>query len=212
MTIPDKTNRLQWIYSARDKRDIAERYDAWAEDYDGDIQSYGYRIIPALVAGFVVRYTAPDDGAVLDAGAGTGIIGEILAALNYRDLVAIDLSQGMLEVARRKNVYRDLQQMELGKPLGFPDDAFAVTVAAGVLTLGHAPPESLDELVRITRPGGHIIFTMREDTYVQQGFKGKQDLLEQQQRWRLIETTEPVQSLPLADPGLKHRVLVYQVS
>jgi len=43
---------------------------------------------------------------ILDAGAGTGMVGEVLTKLGYANLVAMDLSQGMLEVTRQKNVYQ----------------------------------------------------------------------------------------------------------
>ncbi len=50
--------------------------------------------------------------------------------------------------------------MDLGARLDFPDDRFAASTALGVLTPGHAPPTALDEMLRVTRPGGHLIFTV----------------------------------------------------
>ena len=86
---------------------------------------------------------------MLDAGAGTGITGEILALLGYRDLTGIDISRNMLELARKKGVYKDLRQMALGGELDFPSDAFSAIVATGVFAAGHAPPESFDDLQRV---------------------------------------------------------------
>ena len=68
-----RSNRLQNVYSARDNRELASRYDEWAEDYEDDMLSLGYAI-PAVAAGFVGRYV-PLGGTVLDAGAGTGLFG-----------------------------------------------------------------------------------------------------------------------------------------
>ena len=39
-----------------------------------------------------------------------------MAKLGYTDLMAMDLSQGMLEEARKKNVYREFHQMMMGEP------------------------------------------------------------------------------------------------
>ena len=90
---------------------------------------------------------------MLDAGVGTGITGEVLTLLGYGDLIGIDVSRNMLEYARKKGVYRDLQEMELGAGSeDLPSDAFAAVVAIGVFAAGHAPPECLDELIRTTRP------------------------------------------------------------
>ena len=208
MTKPDSSReRLDWIYSSRGNRDLEERYDVWANEYDQDVASYGYKI-PGIVAGYVGRYVKPGKGSILDAGAGTGIMGEVLALLGYKDLVAIDLSTGMLEVARKKGVYRDIRQMVLGDHLDFPDNTFAGVTAVGVLSVAHAPPESFAELIRCTKSGGHIIFSVRADAT---GFKERQDSLEQENKWKLVEVAEPFVSLPLGEPDLKHTVFVYRV-
>jgi predicted TPR repeat methyltransferase len=155
----------------------------------------------------------PEDGAaVLDAGVGTGLIGDILAPLGYRDLVGNDISTNMLELARKKGAYRELHQMELGKQLDLPTDAFSAVVATGVFTAGHAPPESFDDLIRVTKSGGHMIFSVRTDVYVDGGFKEKQEVLEREGKWQLLETTEPFSHLRLEDPELKVRVFAYRVA
>jgi predicted TPR repeat methyltransferase len=212
----DKFEPLQRTYktdtatSAKNSEELAEIYDNWAEDYERRILGYGYST-PAVTAGLFGRHVKPEDGAVLDAGAGTGIVGPILATLGYRDLVGIDISQRMLELAREKGVYRDLRQMELGGQLDFPTDAFAAVVSTGVFAAGHAPPESFEDLIRITKPSGYIIFSVRTDVYLDEGFKEKQEALEREGRWQLVEVTEPFSHLRYEDPELKVQVFAYQV-
>ena len=92
----------------------------------------------------------PRDARILDAGAGTGLVGEILASMGYRRMVAMDLSQGMLEEARKKGVYEDFHQMVMGETLDYETGSFDAVITVGVLTVGHAPASSLDELVRVT--------------------------------------------------------------
>jgi SAM-dependent methyltransferase len=164
------------------------------------------------MTGLIGRYIPPDNGPILDAGAGTGILGEKLALMGYKDLVGIDLSQDMLEVARKKGIHKSLRRMVLGKPLDFSDNSFATTVSMGVFTQGHAPPESFDELIRITQPGGYIIFSVRDDVYLNRGFKEKQDSLEKEGRWELVEKTEPFQAVPLEDSAIHNCIFVYRVS
>lgn len=210
MTTSNNAAWLDKVYNARNRQELAEGYDAWAADYDRDLMSFGYKI-PAVTSGFIGRYIKANAAPLLDAGAGTGIMGETLNLLGFEHLVAIDLSQGMLEQARRKKIYDDLRQMALGDPLDFADDTFAATVATGVFTAGHAPPESFDELLRITRSGGHLIFTVRTDVYLEQGFNVKQDTLESAGKWWLIEMTRPFQSLPLGEPEVRNQTFVYEV-
>jgi len=206
-----KQSKVQWVYSSRDNQELAERYDQWAEDYDDDLeQDFEWRG-PQVTAELFARHV-PKEVRILDAGAGTGLMGEILAKLGYHDLVAMDLSEGMLAKAHKKNVYRELYQMVMGEPLDFATGSFDAVVSVGVLTVAHAPASSLDELVRITRLGGYIIFTLRPDVYESYGFKEKQAALESDGKWKLVEVSEKFQPLPKGEPDVYHQVWVYQVT
>jgi SAM-dependent methyltransferase len=77
----------------------------------------------------------------------------------------------MLAVARRKGAYAAYHQLALGNPLPFADGHFAGVISAGVFTTGHVGPEGLDELARITRPGGIIVLTVK-GTLWDGGFAG----------------------------------------
>jgi predicted TPR repeat methyltransferase len=201
---------LESAYNARDGQEAAELYDSWSKDYEKSISSWGYTT-PAIAAGLFGRYVKPEEGTVLDAGAGTGITGEVLSLLGYRDLLGIDVAGDMLELARRKGVYKELRQMELGGQLDLPSDAFAAVVSTGVFAAGHAPPESFDELVRATKPGGYVVFSVRTDVYEDGGFKEKQEALERDGKWQLVEVTDPFSHLRFEDPDLKVRVFAYRV-
>ena len=201
---------LQSVYNAKDSQEAEELYDSWAEDYERSVLSWGYAT-PAVATWFLGRYVNPKDGMLLDAGAGTGMMGEVLAPLGYRDLVGIDLALNMLEIARKKGIYKELRQMELGRQLDFPSDAFAAVVAAGVFAAGHAPPESFEELIRVTKPGGYLIFSVRTDVYLDGSFKEKQEALEKKGWWQLVETSDPFAHLRFRDPDLKVQVFAYRV-
>ena len=121
----------------------------------------------------------------------------------------MDLSPGMLAEARKKNVYKEFHQMTMGETLGFSSDTFDATISVGVLTVGHAPVHSLDELVRVTRPGGHIVYTLRPDLYEEGGFKEKHAELESTGKWKLAEVGEPTQVLPKGEPDVFHQVWVF---
>lgn len=206
----EKQNRVQWIYSSRNNQELEERYDQWAKDYDADLEQQHEYQGPALTAKFFTRYAAKE-ARILDAGAGTGLMAEILAKLGYHDLVAMDLSQSMLEEARKKNVYRELHQMVMGEPLDFATDAFDAVVSVGVFTAAHAPASSFDELVRITKPSGHIVFTLSTEAYENSGFKEKLMTLESEGKWKFVEASES-QLLTKGGAGVYHQVWVYRVT
>ena len=202
------SKRLQNVYSARDDRELASSYDEWAEGYEDDMLSLGY-VIPAVAAGFVGRHV-PLGGTVLDAGAGTGMFGSILHVLGYEDLVGIDISERMLEKAGEKDAYHSLHRMVLGEPLGFDDGIFSAAVSVGVFTTNHAPPEALDELVRVVEPDGWVIFSVRDDVYRKEGFEEKQASLEKEGRWRRVTMSEAFQPLPAGNTSHMTRLFVYK--
>lgn len=196
------------MYSARDNRELASSYDEWAQDYEDDMLGLGYAI-PAVAAGFVGRHVPPE-GCVLDAGAGTGMFGSILRVLGYEDLVGIDISERMLEKAGEKGSYRGLHRMALGEPLGFDDGAFSAAVSVGVFTTNHAPPEALDEMVRVVEPGGWVIFSVRDDVYRSGGFEEKQASLVNEGWWRRVTMSEAFQPFPAGNTSHTTRLFVYE--
>lgn len=160
----------------------------------------------------LVEKWVPSGARILDAGAGTGLVGELLARAGYGDLNGVDISTEMIARARLKGVYRDLRRMELGKTLDFDSNSFDAVTCVGVLTLGHAPASSLNELVRVTKPGGHVIFTMRPDIREQGGFEEKQTELENAGLWKLVEVTEETQTMPKGLPETTMQVWVFEVT
>ena len=204
-------NRIQWIYSSQNDQELEERYDQWAADYEADVEGDFGWISPQRTSETFARHV-PQEATILDAGAGTGLVGQCLYGLGYRNLTAMDLSQGMLEIARNKNVYQAFDQMAMGQRLDYSDDQFDATVVVGVFTEGHAKASSMDELVRVTKSGGHIVFSLKTDVYSEQGFKEKQEALESAAQWKLVEVTDTFQPLPKGEPEVLHQVWVYQVS
>ena len=190
---------------------MQERSDQWAANYDKDLEEDFAGNAPQTAA-LVFAELVPNSAKVLDAGAGTGLVAQALYPLGFRDMVAMDLSLGMLEEARAKNVYRTFHQMTLGEKLDFDAGAFDAVISVGVFTLGHAPASAFDELVRITRPGGFIVFSLRTDVYQEGGFKEKQAELESAGKWTLAQVTEPFQPLPKGEPEVYHQVWAYRVT
>ena len=207
----DAENRVQWVYSSRDAEELRRRYDEWAKEYDQDLERDFDWQGPSLAVDYFAKYVATS-AHILDAGAGTGLVGVELHKRGYHDLIAMDMSEGMLEEARKKGVYRQFDRMVLGEPLTYGDGEFDAVISVGVLTLGHAPAHSLDEMVRITRSGGHIVFSLRPDVYEQSGFREKQSALVDTGLWKVVEVSPEVRILPKGEPEVAHQVWVYQVA
>jgi MFS family permease len=200
---------LERLYGATDLEELRTEYDRIATAYDAElVDGMGYRSPRAVAA--AARRILPADARILDAGSGTGLLGVALAEAGFRRMDALDLSPGMLAEAARKNVYADLREGRLGDRLDYETGAYDGVVSAGVLTTGHAPASSLDELVRITRHGGHLIFTVRSDE-MPPGYAEKMAELDETGRWELVERGDEFQALPAAEPEVLVRVWVYRV-
>jgi SAM-dependent methyltransferase len=206
----DVKDRVKWVYSSKNNQEIAERYSHWAKDCDRDLENEFGWIGPQYAKEFFIKYV-PQSARILDAGAGTGLIGELLFAEGYRESVAMDISKGMLDQARKKNVYKELHQMVMGEVLDFKIDTFDAVISVGALTEGHAPADSLDELVRITKPRGHIIYTLRTDLYEGAGFKEKNNSLSQSGKWALVEKGDEIKALPKGEPDQSLQAWVFEV-
>ncbi|HDN27228.1 MAG TPA: class I SAM-dependent methyltransferase [Thioploca sp.] len=205
---------LERLYTAESPQEIAEIYSQWAKTYDEGLNEGSGYVAPQWCLKLLEKYVPSKDVRLLDAGAGTGLFGQLLQQRGYRSVVGIDISEGMLEEARKKNAYTELHQKILGEPLGFPSDCFDATISVGVFSPAQGPSSAFDELIRITKPGGYIMFTLRHEFYEDSkfGFKPKQLELEAAGKWTLEEKTEKFQGLPKGDPDLFYNVWVYKVN
>lgn len=117
----------------------------------------------------------------------------------------------MLDVARAKGCYVELHELLLGAVIDLPPSSFDAVTAAGVLTQGHAPPESLDGMLAVAKPGAPIIFSLSQPAF-EQGFGDKISMLDKSGAWTLVEQTEPFRTYPFLDhyADLRHWISVYR--
>lgn len=134
---------------------IQKSYRRWAPVYDltfGRITQGGRRI----AAGHVNA----QGGSVLEVGIGTGLALDFYAP--HVRVTGIDVSVEMLreaEIKARKRGLRSLaglHQMD-ARQLAFPDASFDHVAAMHVMSVVPEPERVLDEMARVTRPGGSVL-------------------------------------------------------
>lgn len=130
-------------------------YDEFSKSYErhrrpNDADGY-HALVDDLEVELCERYGRGKD--VLECGCGTGLILERLAGFARR-AVGIDLSPGMLEVARGRGL--EVHEGSVTH-LPFEDATFDVTCSFKVLA--HVPDigRALAEMARVTRPGGVLL-------------------------------------------------------
>ena len=102
---------------------------------------------------------------VFDAGCGTGLLGEHLITLIPRDLIDIRVSPGMLEIAKNKNTYTDLQIVNLKAELPYEAESFDSVLSAGVFGRGQCGPDCLPNIIHVLKKGCYLIATVNMAFY-----------------------------------------------
>lgn len=140
---------------AQDQASIRSYYDEFSARYEAQRRTHapgGYHaLIDDLEIEFALRYGQGRD--VLEVGCGTGLILEQLAP-QCRRAAGVDLSPGMLELARQRGL--DVQEGSATE-LPFEDNSFDMVCSFKVLA--HVPEieKAMREMARVTRPGGHML-------------------------------------------------------
>ena len=179
---------LERVYGAATTNDLSSAYAGWAQDYDADVASMGYRF-PALAAAMLARHLTKRDAAILDVGAGTGLVGSWLHDLGYTNLTATDFSPEMLKEAQARGVYAQAKVGDLLKRLPFPDDAFEAVIAVGVFTQGHVSVEGLEEVLRVAQSGAAVVVPLMVDSWERLGFQAQAEAWEASGRWQRLDQT-----------------------
>ena len=167
-----KKKGLKDAYSLKTSEDSINLYKTWASTYDDDFAKQNDYRSPIEIAKYFEKYSNDENTPILDVGAGTGLIGECLN-LDSKEIDAIDISPEMLKVATTKNCYSEIIEADLSNWLSINDNHYGAIVSAGTFTHGHVGPNVLDELLRVTRPGGLFVFTVHSKLFNKAGFDKK---------------------------------------
>jgi predicted TPR repeat methyltransferase len=194
--VPDPDAIGDWLQEdPSDPREVAGRYDEWAQSYDDDLTSWSYQA-PSVVAGTVVT-RLPEAGSALDVGCGTGLVGRALRARGFAgQILGVDLSQASLDIAEQSGGYDSLQQADLQQPLPFEEDSVDAVVCVGVMTYLPDVEVVWREFARVARPRGIVVVTQREDLWDTRTCQAVVDRLQDEGVWTPLEITGPAPYLP----------------
>ncbi|WP_282162973.1 bifunctional demethylmenaquinone methyltransferase/2-methoxy-6-polyprenyl-1,4-benzoquinol methylase UbiE [Ulvibacterium marinum] len=144
------------------KEQVTQMFDTISKNYDGlnRVISFGLdikwrkRVVKILLKKKPVQ--------ILDIATGTGDLAISLVKTGATKIIGLDISQGMLEVGKKKVIAKNLGstvEMIIGdsENLPFPENTFdAVTVAFGVRNF-ETLEKGLREIHRVLRPSGTFV-------------------------------------------------------
>jgi len=161
------------------KQQVTKMFDTISKEYDGlnRVISFGIDVKWRNKVVALVKETQPET--ILDIATGTGDLAINLTKTNAKKIIGLDISEGMLEVGRKKITNKKLDgtiTMMVGdsENLPFETDTFdAITVAFGIRNFENLE-KGLSEILRVLKPNG--IFAILETsvpskTPYKQGYK-----------------------------------------
>jgi demethylmenaquinone methyltransferase/2-methoxy-6-polyprenyl-1,4-benzoquinol methylase len=161
------------------KQQVTKMFDTISKEYDGlnRVISFGIDVKWRNKVVALVKETQPES--ILDIATGTGDLAINLTKTNAKKIIGLDISEGMLEVGRKKITNKKLDEtitMIVGdsENLPFDNDTFdAITVAFGIRNFENLE-NGLSEILRVLKPNG--IFAILETsvpskTPYKQGYK-----------------------------------------
>ncbi len=164
------------IYQFTSLEQTAAHYAKFAADYDAAMKAGGY-VTPGRCAKALAEAGADKTSPVLDIGCGSGLSGLALKAQGFEIVDGTDYSEEMLAEARPKNIYRDLWRADLTRPDPQRAESYDAINAAGVLNPAHAPPETLDNVMEMLRPGGVFAFSLNDHAVADGTYEGRLHIL-----------------------------------
>lgn len=140
---------------------VQSLFDGYASKFETSLTGHLNYRGPQLLLDALTRTGAPSYFAdALDLGCGTGLAGDLFRPACAR-LVGVDLSGGMLAVARSKGVYDELVEAEAMTFLGSArPNAFDLVLAADVFIYFHELMQIGASIERVLRPGGYLAFSV----------------------------------------------------
>lgn len=196
-------------------RNSIEHYSATSDMYEVYLTAFDYNGPRTTAATLADLYPPETREAVkiLDVAAGTGLVGEELLALGFRQMDALDPSEGMLSKAREKGIYSRLFNEAIGDTrLPIDDGAYDALVVCGGMGENQIPCSAIQEMIRVVKPGGYIVNVTRVEHLDKcSDYVGRlQPLmrrLEDEGKWKSVSSS----TFPNFLRGKEGLVLVHQV-
>ena len=165
------------LHTLKSTDEVRDLYDDWSKNdkYNQDMIDWEYSGPREVVSAFLPH--ASNKGIkILDAGCGSGLVGEELSKEGYSIVHGADIAAKLMN-SIPAGIYQELHNIDLNKPINFTDDFFDAVLCVGTFTFGHVKAKALSEFTRIVKSGGIIGFTINEGVFLDHGFKSELDHL-----------------------------------
>nr|AEI30204.1 ubiquinone/menaquinone biosynthesis methyltransferase [uncultured bacterium] len=160
------------------KEQVAKMFDNISGGYDSMNRVISFGIDVKWRKKVLKLVAAKNPQSILDIATGTGDLAIMMSGTKATKITGIDISEGMLEVGRKKIAAKNLSdRIELmlsdAEEMPFSDNTFdAITVGFGIRNFEHLE-KGLAEIRRVLKPGGIFVIletSIPEKTPFKQGY------------------------------------------
>ena len=197
------------LHTLKSTDEVRDLYDDWSKNdkYNQDMIDWEYSGPREVVSAFL-PHASNKDIKILDAGCGSGLVGEELSKEGYSIIHGADIAAKLMN-SIPAGIYQELHNIDLNKPINVTDDFFDAVLCVGTFTFGHVKAKALSEFTRIVKSGGIIGFTINEGVFLDHGFKSELDHLVIQKK---ITQLDFYLSDYLSSKGVKAWLGIYRVN
>jgi len=154
-------------------------YDDWAKKYD-DILSFSLLDINDYAGEMLAKYLPNKDAEILDVACGTGFTAEAAAKHGFKTIDGTDFSEGMLEEAKKKGVFRKLFKGMIAETekLDCPSNTYDGIICVGSVCPGHIKPQyAMKEFARVSKPNAIFVYTIHPKLDISEVMDAHKELL-----------------------------------
>ena len=166
---------LENAYKLHTPDDNVTYYKSFAPTYDSEFATQLGWHTPKIIAA-CYHAQANGDVPIADIGCGTGYVAAELG-MSRETIDGMDISPDMLAIAKQKNLYRNLYEVDLTDSLDKISNGYGAVLSAGTFTHGHLGPEPLKGLLAIARSSGLFIIGVNQSHFEKQNFSSVLDAL-----------------------------------
>lgn len=203
---------VQYIGDKECNTECVEQYfDKVCKDYESAMRLWGY-CMPEIASTALIeqgKLKPSNDVKIVDLGCGAGAIGQALYKKGFTNLCGVDISEGMIEIAKQKDVYTTITKTNLSQQLPFEAESFDCAISSAVTT--YLDSSALNHWIPILKKGGLLCVVHKASVWPK--WIKEQDRLVECGTWKLVfSSSDPLPFLPsLAGEGTnKAKIYIYQ--
>ena len=149
--------RLADMYTSDENKQ--QKYDRWADSYESDLVNELDYVAHIDAANLFRNLVVDDHAKILDVACGTGLVGAELRGLGYTNVDGCDFSMEMVRISRERQVYGEVFQYDVSKPL-VHQGRYDALICVGLFSFSIPKITDMINVINAVKPDGSCVITV----------------------------------------------------